>query len=71
MYPHTRMCFQMSSAFLVGNLSVWETCLCWLNAKSSLHSSPEVDNLQLFGFSKVALSGYEKIGITSDYYYYN
>jgi len=29
-FSHTRMCFQTCRAFLVQNLSVWETYLCWL-----------------------------------------
>ena len=33
---HTRMCFQASSAFLVGNLSVWEIYLCWLISRICL-----------------------------------
>jgi len=33
---HTRMCFQTSSAFLVRNLSVWETYLSRLISRSSL-----------------------------------
>jgi len=32
MYSHTRMCFQISSAFLLRNLSVWEICFCWVHS---------------------------------------
>ena len=38
MQSHTRMCFQISSAFLVWNLSVWEIFLCWLISGSCLQS---------------------------------
>jgi len=36
LYCHTLMCFQTSNAFLVWNLSSWETYLSWLISRSSL-----------------------------------
>jgi len=32
------MCFQISSAFLVRNISVWEIYLCWIISRSFLQS---------------------------------